>query len=45
LTLNRADVLVLTGKDKRQIWESIQGAAEVCGTTGEEVMKLAEGGE
>ena len=45
LTLNRADVLVLTGKDKRTMWTSIQGAAEVCGTTGEEVMKLAEAGE
>jgi len=45
LALNRADVLVLTGKDKRSMWDSIQGAAEVCGTTGEAVMKLAEGGE
>lgn len=41
---NRGEVTVLTGKDKRKMWESIQGAAEVCGTTGEEAMKLAEGG-
>jgi hypothetical protein len=40
---NKAEVTVLTGKDKRSMWESIQGAAEVCGTTGEEAMKLAEG--
>ncbi len=45
LKLSQAEILVLTGKDKRQMWESIQGAAEVCGTTGEEAMKRAEGGE
>lgn len=45
LRVNRDDVTTLTGKDKRTMWDSIRGAAEVCGTTGEEVMKLAEGGE
>lgn len=42
---NKDEVTTLTGKDKRRMWESIQGAAEVVGTTGEELMKKAEGGE
>lgn len=45
LRANRADVTTLTGKDKRLVWDSIRGAADVCGSTGEEVMKLAEGSE
>ena len=40
---NRGEVLTLAGKDKRSVWTSIQGAADVCGSDGETVMKLAEG--
>lgn len=42
---NKPEILALTGKDKRKMWESIRSAAEVCETTGDEVFKLAEGAE
>ncbi len=38
----KGEVLVLTGKDKREMWKSIQGAAEAVGTTGEELFKTLE---
>ena len=38
----KGEVLVLTGKDKRTMWKSIQGAAELVGTTGEELFKTLE---